>query len=71
MTIPHEIRERAGLLPRTEVEFVVEDDGVRIIRAARARRPTRGALAVERLRGSAGRVTMTTDQVMALTRADS
>jgi AbrB family looped-hinge helix DNA binding protein len=71
VTIPQEVREQAGLLPHTEVEFVVEPAGVRIIKAHHARRPTRGATAVERLRRSAGRVVMSTDEIMALTRGDS
>ena len=70
VTIPREVRERCGLLPHTEVEFVVDADGVRIVKARDARRPTRGARAVEMLRRSAGRVTMTTDEIMALTRGE-
>lgn len=68
VTIPQAVREEAGLLPQTEVEFVVERDGVRIVKARRSRRPSRGALAVERLRRGAGQVSMTTDEIMALTR---
>jgi len=72
VTIPQDVRERAGLLPHTEVDFVVEaDGGVRIVKVREARRPTRGAKAVELLRRSAGRVTMTTDEIMALTRGES
>lgn len=70
VTIPQAVREQAGLLPQTEVEFVVESDGVRIVKVDQARRPSRGALAVERLRRSAGHVTMSTDEIMALTRGE-
>ena len=70
VTIPQAIREQVGLLPETEVEFVVDGDGVRIVKAPTARRPTRGARAVELLRRGAGRVTMTTDEIMALTRGE-
>jgi AbrB family looped-hinge helix DNA binding protein len=70
VTIPQAIREQVGLLPETEVEFVVDGDGVRIVKAPAARRPTRGARAVELLRRGAGRVTMTTDEIMALTRGE-
>jgi len=70
VTIPQELRERAGLLPNTEVEFVFEKDGVRIVKARQPRRPTRGALAVEALR-RAGGVSMSTDEIMALTRGDA
>jgi len=71
VTIPQEIREKAGLLPHTEVDFVLERGGVRILRARRARRPSRGARVVERLRRSAGRVTMSTAEIMRLTRSES
>lgn len=70
VTIPQAVREEAGLLPETEVDFVVEADGVRIVKAERAHRPTRGALAVERLRQSTGAVSMSTDEIMALTRGE-
>lgn len=70
VTIPLEIRERAGLLPDTEVEFVLEKNGVRIVKARGARRPTRGAKAVDALRRNAGRVSMSTAEIMALTRGE-
>ncbi len=70
VTIPLAVREQAGLLPETEVEFVVDHDGVRIVKAAAARRPSRGARAVERLRRGTGRVSMSTDEIMALTRGE-
>lgn len=66
VTIPIEIRERLGLLPNTEVEFVLDGKGVRLIRAT-PRRRGRGQAVVERLAGSAT-VKMTTDQILALTR---
>lgn len=68
VTIPQSVREQAGLLPNTEVDFLVETRGVRIVKVRDARRPTRGAQAVERLRGRARRVTMSTAAIMALTR---
>ncbi len=68
VTIPVEIREKAGLLPHTEVEFELDAKGVRI-RRAKAPRRGRGAAAVGRLRGRAT-VKMTTDEIMALTRHD-
>ena len=70
VTIPQRVREEAGLLPNTEVEFVVEPGGVRIVKAERSRGMTRGQAAVSRLRRSGGRVSMTTDQIMALTRGE-
>jgi AbrB family looped-hinge helix DNA binding protein len=67
VTIPVEIRERLGLLPDSEVEFVVEGNAVRIRKAARGRKRGRGRSIVERLRGKATS-RMTTDQIMAMTR---
>ena len=71
VTIPQDIREQAGLLPHTEVEFVVDRDGVRIRKAGAARRLSRGPLAVKRLRGAGAGISMTTDEIMALTRGES
>jgi AbrB family looped-hinge helix DNA binding protein len=70
VTIPQDVREEAGLLPHTEVEFILEPDGVRIVKAPQARRPTRGALLVDRLRRSKGQVSMSTDEIMAHSRGD-
>ncbi len=70
VTIPQQIREEAGLLPETEVEFVVDGDGVRIVKARATSRPSRGARAIERLRRGAGHVSMSTDEIMALTRGE-
>jgi AbrB family looped-hinge helix DNA binding protein len=70
VTIPQAVREQTGLLPETEVEFIVEHGGVRIVKARAARRSGRGARAVERLRRSDGRVSMSTDEIMALTRGE-
>lgn len=70
VTIPQAVRERAGLLPNTDVEFIVDGADVRIVKAASGKRPSRGATAVRRLRGASSRVRMTTDEIMALTRGD-
>lgn len=67
VTIPVELRERFGLLPETEVEFVVRGDAVQIEPSPARGRDGRGAGVVHRLRGT-GSVRMTTDQIMALTR---
>ena len=69
VTIPIEIREKAGLLPGTEVDIELDGEIVRIVRAANPRRETRGQRIVRRLRGS-GTVRMTTDEIMALMRGD-
>ena len=63
VTIPAEIRERFGFLPDTEVEFVVDDDTVRLTRGGEGR----GERVVARLRGRA-HTGMTTDEILALTR---
>jgi AbrB family looped-hinge helix DNA binding protein len=70
VTIPHEVREQAGLLPNTEVEFIIGPDGVRIVKVEAGKRPNRGDEAVALLRRSGIRITMTTDEIMALTRGD-
>lgn len=69
VTIPQEVREEAGLLPYTEVEFVVEPEGVRIIKVSEARKLARGAMLIDRLRRSRGEVSMSTDEIMAHTRS--
>jgi len=69
VTIPVQIRERAGLLPNTEVEFEFDGRVVRIVRARARRRPGRGVRLVAHLRGR-GDVAMSTDEILALTRAD-
>jgi AbrB family looped-hinge helix DNA binding protein len=69
VTIPIDIREKAGLLPNTEVEFLYDGKSVRLVRAARGKRPSRGERIVKRLWGSAT-VRMTTDEIMALTRGE-
>ena len=67
VTIPAKVRERAGLLPQTEVEFEFDGEVVRIRRAPSAKRDGRGARLVAHLRGR-GDVAMGTDAIMALTR---
>lgn len=67
VTIPQEIRERLGLLPHTEVDFAVRDNEVVLTKAATARR---GKRVVEHVKGR-GDVRMSTDEILALTRADA
>lgn len=68
VTIPIEIRRQAGLLPDTEVEFVVEDGNVVVRKATRAS-AGRGQRLVESLRGRA-QAGWTTEEIMALTRGE-
>ena len=67
VTIPAEIREQAGLLPYTEVDFEFDGKVVRIFPAETPRRASRGARLIAHLRGR-GDVAMSTDAIMALTR---
>jgi AbrB family looped-hinge helix DNA binding protein len=67
VTIPQELRERFGLLPDTEVEFVARRGGLQIVKSASPTRRTRGQVVVSRLRGRST-VRMSTDEILALTR---
>lgn len=67
VTIPIEVRERAGLLPDTEVEFSVKGGVVTIKKAGKT--PRRGRRLTAALRGKATKP-LSTDQIMALTRGD-
>ena len=66
VTIPQHIREKLGIVPSTEVEFVEEKDRVYIVKKkSQTKRKSR----FRKLRGIAT-VRMTTDEIMALTRKD-
>ena len=65
VTIPLHLRDKLGLHPHTEIEFV-EHQG-RVYLEKRSRKQVRGRRVVELLRGKA-QVRMTTDQIMQLTR---
>jgi len=67
VTIPIEIRERLGLLPNTEVEFHLQGNSARLVKASAKRAHRRGTDIINRLQGKAD-VKMTTDQILALTR---
>jgi AbrB family looped-hinge helix DNA binding protein len=69
VTIPVAIREKAGLLPHTEVDFEIDGDAVRIVRAKSPKGESRGERVVRLLRGS-GSVRMTTDEILALMRGE-
>ena len=70
VTIPQQIREQLGLLPNTEVEFVVRGNSLRIVKAQSNRRTVRGKRAVQLLRRSGQQVHLSTDHIMKLTRGD-
>ncbi|MGP3982057.1 AbrB/MazE/SpoVT family DNA-binding domain-containing protein [Streptomyces sp. KR80] len=63
VTIPAEIRDEFGLRPGDELDVVVEDGKLCLMR--RQGSPTRGQLAANRLRGTA-KTQMTTDEIMEL-----
>ncbi len=67
VTIPQDIRERFGLLPHTEVEFVVEGDVVVVRKADTG--SSRAREWIRRFRGSAD-AGMSTDELMRLTRGE-
>ena len=68
VTIPRSVRQRLGILPQSEVEFVVEGNTV-VLRTVNGE-PSRGKRLVDSLRGRAT-VRMSTDEIMALTRGES
>ena len=67
VTIPGAIRQKLGIFPQSEVEFVVEGNTV-ILRTV-TEKTSRGKRIVETLRGRAT-VRMTTDEIMAFTRGE-
>ena len=71
VTIPQEIRNRLGLLPYTEVEFEISAGHARIRKLERpGSSGTRASRVIELLRGTAN-TGMSTDEILALTRADT
>jgi AbrB family looped-hinge helix DNA binding protein len=67
VTIPAEIREQAGLLPHTEVDFELDGKVVKIVRAKDRNKDGRGSRLVAHLRGR-GDIALSTDAIMSLTR---
>jgi len=70
VTIPIEIREKLGIFPNTEVEFVVRGNTATLRKAApKNGRPGRGEDLIARLRGKgSANLDMTTDEILALMR---
>ena len=66
VTIPQHIREKLGIVPATDIEFVEEKDRVYIVKKEG---PGKRNNKFRKLRGVAT-VRMTTDEIMALTRED-
>lgn len=68
VTIPQPLRERAGMMPGTDVEFEWTEGGLRLVKSApSAKGKTRGQKLVESLWG-AGDYGMSTDEIIALMR---
>lgn len=68
VTIPLEVREKLGIFPGTEVEFIVENNSAKIQKAKPGKgKRSRGDQVVEKLRGKST-VKMTTEEIMKLTR---
>ena len=67
VTIPIEVRQKAGLLPDTEVEFVVRGGMVIVKKAGKT--PRRGRRLLTIMRGKATK-RLGTDEIMALTRGN-
>ena len=66
VTIPQHIREKLGIVPATDIEFVEEKDRVYIVKKEG---PQNRSKKFKKLRGIAT-IRMTTDEIMALTRKD-
>lgn len=67
VTIPIEIREKLGIFPETEVEFVLQGNAAKLVKVSDKRAKGRGAGIVAALKGRAD-TGMSTDEIMALTR---
>jgi antitoxin PrlF len=69
VTIPKPIRDEFGLLPGTEVEFVLKGDEVKVRKVNGDR--TRGREIVEHLRqASGGDIPLSTEEIMRMTRGE-
>lgn len=70
ITVPQALRERFGLLPGTEVEFVAEDH-VLVVRPRKANKRAATAFDTWLLKAAgSARTTLTTDEIMAITRGE-
>lgn len=65
VTIPHELREQFGVLPGTEVEFKMTEDGILIKKVKSTK--SFGNKLINHMRGLSDKK-MTTDEIMTLTR---
>jgi AbrB family looped-hinge helix DNA binding protein len=65
VTIPQHIREKLGITPATEVDFIEEKGRIFLVQ----RKDEKAGIKFAKLRGLAS-VKMTTDEIMALTRTE-
>jgi bifunctional DNA-binding transcriptional regulator/antitoxin component of YhaV-PrlF toxin-antitoxin module len=72
ITVPEQLRERFRLLPETEVEVEAETEGsaARVLKARNPAGETRGQRLARLAWGSATDRSMTTDEIMAMTRGE-
>jgi len=71
VTIPQAIREAAGLLPHTEVDFVFDGGEVRLVKASTPKGETRGERLVRLMTGAAtANLDLTTDQILEWSRSE-
>jgi AbrB family looped-hinge helix DNA binding protein len=68
VTIPKWIRDEHGLMPGTEVEFIEEEGQIRVRKLPGGKH--RGREVVEHLRRAGENFTMTTDEIMRMTRGE-
>jgi AbrB family looped-hinge helix DNA binding protein len=68
VTIPQALRERFGLLPDTEVEFIATANGLRLVKSSKP--SNRGRALVERLRRR-GTGKRSTDELLKLLRSEA
>ena len=68
VTIPLEIRNKLGIMPHTEVDFIMKDDIVQLVKVKPSGK-SRGNKLIKQMRGKAT-VRMTTEEIMTLTRGD-
>jgi AbrB family looped-hinge helix DNA binding protein len=68
VTIPRNIRQKLGIMPQSEVEFVIE--GNTVLLKTTTKEGSKGKRLVDSLKGRAT-VRMTTDEIMALTRGEN
>ena len=67
VTIPQNVRESMGIIPaETEIDFLQNEQGYWYISKAK---PTKEVISRFRTAHQSGKLTMTTDEIMALTRA--